>query len=128
MCRVYMFGANAKGQLNDTAAAAVLTAMISGREFKTLGQPPEVLQFNDHTGYVWNQTLPFGFFSRSPLGPVTGIKYIHIARCPWHDWVTALLAVVLFAVHYVHMCASCAICSQLGGGGALCSLLAEYDS
>lgn len=73
LCRVYMLGTNAKGLPNDTAA--VLMAFTYGRELNLLGQEPLQDQpqgFHDKMGYIWNQTLPYGFFSRSPLGPVTG--------------------------------------------------------
>ena len=73
LCRVYMFGTNAKGLPNDTAA--VLTIFTYGRELNLLGQEPLQDQpqgFHNKMGYIWKQTLPYGFFSRSPVGPVTG--------------------------------------------------------
>ncbi len=69
LCRMYMFGTDAKGLPNDTAA--VLTIYMYGRELNLLGQEPSQ-GFADNMGYVWNQTLPYGFFSRSPIKPVTG--------------------------------------------------------
>ncbi|KAL0021607.1 hypothetical protein WJX79_005085 [Trebouxia sp. C0005] len=71
--RVYMFGADAKGLPNDSAP--VLTIVAYGGELNLLGQKPlhdQPQGFDENMGYVWNQTLPHGFFSRSPLGPVTG--------------------------------------------------------
>lgn len=73
LCRVYMFGADAKGLPNDSAP--VLTIVAYGGELNLLGQKPlhdQPQGFDENMGYVWNQTLPHGFFSRSPLGPVTG--------------------------------------------------------
>lgn len=72
LCRMYMFGTDAKGLPNDTAA--VLTILKYGIELNLLGQEPPQ-GFDDKMGYVWNQTPPYGFFSRSPLGPVTGQLY-----------------------------------------------------
>lgn len=72
-----MFGSNAKGLPNDTAA--VLTPFVVGQDMHTLGQPakgqsPVVCDDNwrHDRPYYFNHTLPYGFFSRSPIEPVTG--------------------------------------------------------
>ena len=49
LCRMYMFGTDAKGLPNDTAA--VLTMLMYGRELNLLGQEPSQ-GFDNKMGYV----------------------------------------------------------------------------
>lgn len=72
-----MIGPDAKGLANDTVAT--LTPFVLGQDLRALGQPPWVqwaaqssYTYEDDRMYYWNQSLPHGFFSRSPLGQVTG--------------------------------------------------------
>lgn len=60
-----MFGRDAKGLPNDTVA--VLTSVVAGEDLNKLG-------WGVYDGFVHyvNLTLPHGFFSRSPVEPVTG--------------------------------------------------------
>ncbi|KAL3156542.1 hypothetical protein ABBQ38_000837 [Trebouxia sp. C0009 RCD-2024] len=75
--RIYMFGSNAKGLPNDTAA--VLTPFVVGRDMHKMGQPAKgsSLVYDDDwrhdRPYYFNHTLPYSFFSRSPIEPVTGL-------------------------------------------------------
>lgn len=72
-----MIGPNAKGLSNDTVAT--LTPFVLGRDLLALGQPPwaqwaaqSLYTYEEDRMYYWNHSLPHGFFSRSPLGQVTG--------------------------------------------------------
>lgn len=64
-----MVGPNARGLPNDTAAA--LTSVVAGSDLNTLGQPPVQSlgyeMYDDNWRYYFNHTLPYGFFSRSPM-------------------------------------------------------------
>lgn len=62
-----MIGPNAKGLPNDTVAT--LAAVVLGRDLNVMGSP---WPYDDDQGYFFNHTLPYGFFSRSPLERVTG--------------------------------------------------------
>lgn len=71
-----MFGSNAKGLSNDTAAVA--TPVVLGQDIHKMGQPAKGQRllydanWRNDVRYYWNHTLPYGFFSRSPVEPVTG--------------------------------------------------------
>lgn len=72
-----MVGPDAKGLPNDTVAT--LTPFVSGQDLQALGQPPwaqwaaqEQLTYEEGREYYWNHSLPYSFFSRSPMAPVTG--------------------------------------------------------
>lgn len=72
-----MIGPDAKGLASDTVAT--LTPFVLGQDLRALGQPPWVqwaaqslYAYEEDRMYYWNQSLPHGFFSRSPLGEVKG--------------------------------------------------------
>ena len=77
VCRIYMVGPDAKGLSNDTVAT--LTPFVLGQDLKAMGQLPwsqwaaqEQLTYQEDHMYYWNQSLPYGFFSRAPMAPVKG--------------------------------------------------------
>lgn len=93
-----MFGSKAKGLPNDTAA--VLTPFVVGRDMHRTGQPEkgQSLVYDDNwhhdRPYYFNHTLPYGFFSRSPVEPVTGwLSALPLSRSDCH-----------IPVCYFHMC------------------------
>lgn len=72
-----MVGPDAKGLSNDTVAT--LTPFVLGQDLKAMGQLPwsqwaaqEQLTYQEDRMYYWNQSLPYGFFSRAPMAPVQG--------------------------------------------------------
>ena len=81
-----MVGPDAKGLPNDTVAT--LTPFVLGQDLKAMGQPPwsqwarqEQLTYEEDCMYYWNQSLPYGFFSRSPMAPVTGSLTSETCAC-----------------------------------------------
>lgn len=82
-----MIGPNAKGLSNDTVAT--LTPFVLGQDLLALGQPPwaqwaaqSLLTYEEDRMYYWNQSLPHGFFSRSPLGQVNGSLSTELPATP----------------------------------------------